>query len=90
MEEIGRESFESIYLDLAKHPGKCRIAESGLGWKPPAGDTYMLDRDNIASAHWSTAAKGYELKILTRDSGVVQLDGFQLEVSLFRSRFASS
>jgi len=74
------ESFESIYLDLAKQPGKCRLADSGLGWKPSGGgDTFMLDRDTIAGAQWSTAAKGYELKILSRNSGVTQLDGFQLE-----------
>ncbi len=71
-----------MYLDLSKQPGKCRLADSGLGWKPPGGgDTFMLDRDNIAGAQWSTAAKGYELKILTRDSGVIHLDGFEAEVS---------
>ncbi|KAL2052254.1 hypothetical protein ABVK25_007413 [Lepraria finkii] len=71
------ESFERIHLDLSKQPGKCRIAETGLGWKPSGGgDTFTLDASNIGGAQWSRAAKGYELKILSRTSGVIQLDGF--------------
>jgi POB3-like N-terminal PH domain len=77
-----RESFETIYLDLSKQPGKCKLAESGLGWRPAGGgDTFTLDSNNIGAAQWSRAAKGYELKILSRSSGVIQLDGFEQEVS---------
>ena len=77
------ESFENIHLDLSKQPGKCRIAESGLGWRPSGGgDTFTLDSSNIDSVQWSRAARGYELKILSRTSGVIQLDGFDQEVSL--------
>jgi structure-specific recognition protein 1 len=75
------ESFEGIYLDLSKQPGKCKIAESGLGWKPSgSGDTFTLDGTNIARAQWSRAARGYEVKILSRSLGVIQLDGFDQEV----------
>lgn len=81
------ESFERIYLDLSKQPGKCRIAETGLGWKPSGGgDTFTLDASNIGSAQWSRAAKGFELKILSRSSGVIQLDGFEQEVRAFSCR----
>ncbi|KAI9663948.1 MAG: FACT complex subunit [Bathelium mastoideum] len=77
------ESFDNIYLDLSKQNGKCRFADSGLGWKPSGGgDTFTLDGSNIASAQWSRAAKGFELKVLTRNLGkteVIQLDGFQQE-----------
>ncbi|GAD97267.1 structure-specific recognition protein [Paecilomyces variotii No. 5] len=74
------ESFDDIYLDLSKNPGKCKLAESGLGWKPSGGgDTFTLDSSNIGAAQWSRAAKGYELKILSRTSGVIQLDGFEQE-----------
>jgi structure-specific recognition protein 1 len=77
----GRESFDNIYLDLSKESGKCRFAETGLGWKPSGGgDTFTLDAAQIANAQWSRAAKGYEVKILQRNSGLVQLDGFQQEV----------
>ena len=80
------ESFERIYLDLSKQPGKCRIAETGLGWKPSGGgDTFTLDANNIAGAQWSRAAKGYELKIFPRNSGIIQLDGFDQEVSMATS-----
>jgi structure-specific recognition protein 1 len=77
-----RESFDNIYLDLSKESGKCRFAETGFGWKPSAGgDTFTLDHSNIGGAQWSRAAKGYEVKILLRNSGIVQLDGFVQEVS---------
>lgn len=74
------ESFDNIYLDLSKESGKCRFAETGCGWKPSAGgDTFTLDHSNIGSAQWSRAAKGYEIRILQRNSGIIQLDGFQQE-----------
>ncbi|KAJ5417479.1 uncharacterized protein N7487_001029 [Penicillium crustosum] len=74
------ESFDNIYLDLSKQPGKCKLAESGLGWRPSGGgDTFTLDSSNIGAAQWSRAAKGFELKILSRSSGVIQLDGFDQE-----------
>lgn len=75
-----RESFDDIYLDLSKESGKCRFAETGFGWKPSGGgDTFTLDHSNIGGAQWSRAAKGYEVKILLRTSGIVQLDGFKQE-----------
>ncbi|KAL3462332.1 FACT complex subunit pob3 [Aspergillus heterothallicus] len=74
------ESFDNIYLDLSKQPGKCKLAETGLGWRPSGGgDTFTLDSSNIGAAQWSKAAKGFELKILSRSSGVIQMDGFDQE-----------
>ena len=76
-----RESFDGIYLDLSKESGKCRFAETGFGWKPSGGgDTFTLDQSNIGGAQWSRASKGFEVKILQRNSGIVQLDGFSQEV----------
>lgn len=76
-----RESFDYVHLDLSAQPGKCKLAESGLGWKPSGGgDTFTLDSSNISAAQWSRAAKGFELRILSRSSGVIQLDGFDQEV----------
>ncbi|KAJ0116530.1 hypothetical protein J7T55_007510 [Diaporthe amygdali] len=77
---MSMESFDHIYLDLSKESGKCRFSEAGLGWKPVGGgDAVTLESSNIAGAHWSRAAKGYEVKILQRNSEVMQLDGFQQE-----------
>jgi structure-specific recognition protein 1 len=77
---VGRETFENIHLDLSKQSGRCRLAESGLGWKPSGGsDPFTLDNNQIAAAQWSRASKGYELKIITRDAAVIQLDGFDQE-----------
>lgn len=51
-----------------------------MGWRPTGGgETFTLDRANIGAAQWSRAARGYELKILSRTSGVIQLDGFEQE-----------
>lgn len=75
------ESFDSIFLDLSPQPGKCRIAESGLGWKPSDGAAFTLDKAECVSAQWSRAARGFELKVFTRNTGVVLLDGFKQEVS---------
>ena len=80
-----RESFDDIHLDLSKQAGKCRLAESGLGWKPAGGQTFTLDKAEFISAQWSRAARGHELKIFTRNHGVVQLDGFKQDVSGSRS-----
>ena len=75
------ETFENIFLDLSKLPGRCRIAESGLGWKGTNTATFTVESANLGGAQWSRAARGYELKILSRSSGVIQLDGFELDVS---------
>ncbi|KAK5171788.1 FACT complex subunit [Saxophila tyrrhenica] len=72
-----RESFNDIYLDLSKEPGKCRFADSGLGWRPHNGETFTLDKAEFINAQWSRAARGYEVKIFARNAGVVQLDGFK-------------
>ncbi|CAD6499588.1 BgTH12-03699, partial [Blumeria graminis f. sp. triticale] len=77
---IDRESFDNIYLDLSKESGKCRFAETGFGWKSSGGgEAFTLDHSNIGAAQWSKAAKGFEVKILLRNSGLVQLDGFSQE-----------
>lgn len=66
---------------MGKQPGKCKFAESGLGWKPSGGsEAFTVESGQIGSAQWSRAAKGYELKIYTRDNAVIQLDGFEQEV----------
>ncbi|KAF2655069.1 SSrecog-domain-containing protein [Lophiostoma macrostomum CBS 122681] len=74
------EAFNDIYLNLSKKHGITRFAESGWGWKPSqGGDTFTLDQSQIIQAQWSRAARGYEVKILSRSDGVIQLDGFKLE-----------
>lgn len=78
------ETFDNIYYEISRQPGKCRLRDIGLGWKPSTGDaaqTFALEGADIQSAQWSRAAKGYELKILSRKNGTIQLDGFQEDVS---------
>lgn len=83
------ETFENIYLDLSRQPGKCRFAASGMGWKPSGGDTWTLQNTEISNAQWSRAARGYEIKLFTRTMGIVQLDGFELDVR-FLPKFLQS
>ena len=86
-DDATRESFDDIYLDLSKQPGKCRIAESGLGWKPAGGQSFTIDKQDFVSAQWSRAARGHELKVIARGAkGVVQLDGFKSEVRSAKHR----
>jgi structure-specific recognition protein 1 len=60
-----REAFNDIYLNLSRKPGATRFSD------------YTCDQSQIISAQWSRAARGYEVKILSRNDGVVQLDGFK-------------
>ncbi|KAB5570421.1 POB3-like protein [Coniochaeta sp. 2T2.1] len=74
------ESFENIHLNLSKETGKVRFAENGIGYKfTGGGDVETFDQSNFGGAQWSRAARGYEVKILLRNSDVVQLDGFAQE-----------
>lgn len=86
------ESFDKIYLNLSTTVGKLRFSEAGFGWKPSGGDIgqFTLDGESLVSAHWSRAARGFEVKVLCRNSDIHQLDGFQLEdfdrlVKLFKN-----
>ncbi|KAG7697084.1 hypothetical protein KL930_002466 [Ogataea haglerorum] len=75
--------YEKIYLNQSKQAGRMRIADSGLGWKAQTapGSTvkstpFLLPSDEISSAHWSRGSRGWELRIDTKNKGVVMLDGF--------------
>lgn len=76
---FGREAFNDIYLNLSRKPGATRFSDSGFGWKPANGETYTCDQSQIIQAQWSRAARGYEVKILSRNDGIIQLDGFKQE-----------
>lgn len=75
--------YERIYLNQSKLPGRMRIADSGLGWKAQSvsGSTtksapFLLPSDELSSCYWSRGSRGYELRIDTKNKGVVILDGF--------------
>lgn len=78
--------FEKIYLNQSRLTGRMRIADSGLGWKaaqsssdPSNNEPFLLLAEEILTAHWSRGSRGYELRIQTRNRGVVSLDGFDQE-----------
>lgn len=78
--------FEKIYLNQSRLNGRMRIADSGLGWKASAatGDStnnapFLLPSEDILAAMWSRGSRGYELRVQTKNQGVVLLDGFDAE-----------
>lgn len=81
--------FDNIYLNQSRLPGRVRLAPSGLGWKAQepknrggsaqATEPFLLEGDEVQSAFWSRAARGYEVRILTKNKGALQLDGFDVE-----------
>ncbi|KAL6452556.1 POB3 FACT complex subunit POB3 [Candida maltosa Xu316] len=79
--------FEKIYLNQSRTGGRMRIAESGLGWKANASannntnnnaqqQPFLLPREELLVAAWSRGSRGYELRVQTKNKGVVSLDGF--------------
>ena len=77
--------FDRIYLNQSKTNGRFRIADSGLGWKVTASGgsatnkakaPFLLPATELSTIQWSRGGRGYELKINTKNQGVIQLDGF--------------
>lgn len=79
--------FEKIYLNQSKNYGRMRIADSGLGWKASvasntsasANAPYLLPSEEMLVPQWSRGSRGYELRVQTKNKGVVVLDGFDAE-----------
>ncbi|KAK6458700.1 DNA polymerase delta binding protein [Scheffersomyces xylosifermentans] len=72
--------FEKIFLNQSKNSGRMRIADSGLGWKEgTVGEPFLLPSEEILTAQWSRGSRGYELRVQTKNKGVVMLDGFDVE-----------
>lgn len=76
--------FDRIYLNQSKNNGRMRIADSGLGWKGANTSNsnnapFLLPLEEMLSTAWSRSARGYELRVQTKNLGVVMLDGFELE-----------
>ncbi|KAF5131772.1 hypothetical protein DV495_001954 [Geotrichum candidum] len=83
--------FDNIYLNQSRLPGRVRMAPSGLGWKAhevknrggssaaKASEPFLLSGDEVQATFWSRGARGYEVRILTKNQGVLQLDGFDQE-----------
>lgn len=77
--------FDRIFLNQSKFSGRFRIADSGLGWKSgntggsaanQAKQPFLLPATELSTVQWSRGCRGLELKINTKNQGVVQLDGF--------------
>lgn len=76
--------FEKIYLNESRLNGRMRIADSGLGWKVSSASgtnsaPFLLPSEEILAALWSRGSRGYELRVQTKNQGVIRLDGFDGE-----------
>ncbi|ODV79755.1 DNA polymerase delta binding protein [Suhomyces tanzawaensis NRRL Y-17324] len=76
--------FERIYLNQSKSNGRMRIADSGLGWKASGANNansapFLLPSEELLAVQWSKGSRGYELRVQTKNKGVVMLDGFDEE-----------
>ncbi|KAM9887833.1 hypothetical protein OXX79_013342, partial [Metschnikowia pulcherrima] len=77
--------FEKIHLNQSKLSGRMRLADSGLGWKaavPPGSAPsapFLLPSEEILAASWSRGSRGYELRVQTKNQGVLRLDGFDAD-----------
>ncbi|KAM9940322.1 hypothetical protein OXX80_000210 [Metschnikowia pulcherrima] len=77
--------FEKIHLNQSKLSGRMRLADSGLGWKaavPPGSAPsapFLLPSEEILAASWSRGSRGYELRVQTKNQGVLRLDGFDVD-----------
>lgn len=78
--------FDKIYLNQSKLNGRMRIADSGLGWKGASSGQdgassapFLLPSEEILAAQWSRGSRGFELRVQTKNQGVVMLDGFDAE-----------
>lgn len=78
--------FDRIYLNQSRGSGRMRIAESGLGWRKAQGQgdgadnaPFLLPANELISVLWSRGARGYEVRVQTKNQGVVMLDGFDVE-----------
>ncbi|ODV70530.1 SSrecog-domain-containing protein [Hyphopichia burtonii NRRL Y-1933] len=78
--------FEKIYLNQSRFNGRMRIADSGLGWKVSSNVNantnsapFLLPLEEILTSAWSRGSRGYELRVQTKNQGVISLDGFDVE-----------
>ena len=58
-----------------------RVADLGLGWKASgeAKEPFLLPTEEMLSTIWSRGCRGYELRVQTKNKGVILLDGFAVE-----------
>lgn len=78
--------YDNIYFNQSKAPGRVRMTTSGLGWKAQelknrggsakVSEPFLLSSDEVQYAFWSRAARGFEVRVLTKNKGALQLDGF--------------
>jgi structure-specific recognition protein 1 len=77
--------YERIYLNSSKAAGRFRIAQSGLGWKAAStggsakAEPFLLPSEEVSAVQWSRGSRGFELRVQTKNKGVIRLDGFDTQ-----------
>lgn len=61
----GTAQWDNIYHGLDSTPGKLRMSQGGLGWKPATGEgsTITIPADQMVAFQWVRVARNYQLSI---------------------------
>ncbi|KAI8071472.1 hypothetical protein BC940DRAFT_253091 [Gongronella butleri] len=70
--------FNSIYSGVSSKTGRFRLATNGVGWKG-SGEPYVCAPDEISRFSWMRVARGYQLRLYTKDNTIMRFDGFRAE-----------
>ncbi len=64
-------------------PGRVKVQEEGIFYKSSrTGKTLQVRESDFASFEWMRAARGYEIKLVSRDGAVTKFAGFNESVSV--------
>lgn len=73
--------YEEIYYGFEPDVGKLRLTAGGIGWKTESsGKQNAVYATEFRKLHWLRVARNHQLRITTKDGGVVKFDGFKKEV----------
>ena len=82
MSERRYTDFESIHCGVQPDKGRFRIAPNGIGWKAGNNKTTVISADDLKKLTWLRAARGYQIRVLSKDNSVYKFDGFKADVRL--------
>ena len=71
----------SIYLH--QDPGKLKIQNDGLYFKSvKSGKVFQVRESDVDILEWMHVARGYELKVISKDGSITKFGGFKENVSI--------
>ncbi|KAI8147611.1 hypothetical protein BJV82DRAFT_507931 [Fennellomyces sp. T-0311] len=77
MSERRYTDFEAIHCGVQPDKGRFRIAPNGIGWKAGNNKTTVIASEDLKKLTWLRAARGYQIRVLSKDNNVFKFDGFK-------------